>query len=608
MPVLLSAHQLTKSFGAHTLFQDLTLTIESGERIGLIGPNGMGKSTLLKILAGISDTDQGEISRQRGLRIGYVEQVPIFSSDATVFSAVREKLNDPDSWEHHATCQKYLGKLDLDGEHGVGPETPVETLSGGWKKRVALARELVCEPDLLFLDEPTNHLDVESIQWLEELLAKSPIATVTVTHDRVFLQKVSNRILELDRRNPGGILSVSGDYARYLETKEQLMAAQERQEDVLRNTLRRETEWLRRGPKARTTKQQARIQRAEELGRNVGELTSRNQVRTAGVDFQNSVLLPKRLIEARSIGKSYGDQVLFSNLSLVVTPKSRIGLLGPNGCGKSTLIRILLGREAPDEGHVRQADQLRVAYFEQARDLLDPEATLAQAIAPHGNFVEYRGSNVHIRSYLDRFLFSSTQMDLKVGKLSGGEQSRLLIAKLMLTPANLLVLDEPTNDLDLPTLRVLEESLQEFDGAILLVTHDRYFMDQVVSQILAFPSRLSEATGEVVSFADLSQWEIFQSEQMSLSKNFTKPVREKKTGAESQKKKLSYLEQREFDAMEDKIHAAEGRLADLTASCSAPENATQAALLLDLTRQIDALKTEIEALYARWAVLERKLL
>lgn len=604
MSVLLSAHQLTKAFGAHTLFQDLTLTIETGERIGLIGPNGMGKSTLLKILAGISEADQGSISRQRGLRIGTVEQIPVFAPEATVFSAVREKCAGLNDWDREASCRKYLGKLSLDGEQGVGPEMHIATLSGGWKKRVALARELVGEPDLLFLDEPTNHLDVESIQWLEELLSKAPFATVTVTHDRFFLQKVSNRILELDRRNPGGLLSVSGDYSRYLETKEMLMASQERQENTLRNTLRRETEWLRRGPKARTTKQQARIQRAEALGTVVATLESRNQSRTVGVDFQTSALLPKRLIEAKSVGKSYDGRVLFEGLTLTVTPKSRIGILGPNGCGKSTLIRVLVGQEAPDQGHVRQADRLKVAYFEQDRETLNPAWTLAQAISPQGGPVEFRGATLHIRSYLDRFLFSPKQMDLKVGQLSGGEQSRLLIAKLMLSPANLLVLDEPTNDLDLPTLRILEESLQEFDGAILLVTHDRYFMDQIATQILAFPSRMSMEQGQVVAFADLAQWQHHTARDLKAGCS-PRQIRSKEQGQE--KKKLSYLEQREFDAMEEKIHTAEGKLADLTAACAAPENATNAPLLLDLTRHMDQLKAEIEALYARWAALEIKI-
>ena len=302
------------------------------------------------------------------------------------------------------------------------PRPLIAELSGGWKKRVALARELVRGPDLLLLDEPTNHLDVESILWLEELIQNAPFAVLTITHDRLFLQRIADRIIELDRRNPGGLLSVKGDYTTYLDIKDQLLSSQERREVILKNTLRRETEWLRRGAKARTTKQQARIHRAGDLKNEVEELGYRNQSRSVRIDFQSTEKNPKKLLEAKAIAKSMGGRSLFQRVDLMLTPGKRLGLLGPNGCGKSTLIRVLLGSETPDAGEVFRSDQLSVAYFEQARDSLDPQQTLAKTLCPKGDHVDYRGGRVHIRSYLDRFLFDPGQSEMAVGKLSGGEQ------------------------------------------------------------------------------------------------------------------------------------------------------------------------------------------
>jgi ATP-binding cassette subfamily F protein uup len=612
--ILLSAHRLRKSFAARPLFDDLTFSIEAGERIGLIGPNGAGKSTLLRILASKTSPDDGVLSFQRGLRVGYLEQVPIFREDSTVLSTTLEGSGDPDDWENIARAQTLLSKLSLDGtREGIGPETAVSRLSGGWKKRVALARELIRSPDLLLLDEPTNHLDVESILWLEDLISHSQFATLTITHDRLFLQRISNRILELDRRNPGGLLSVKGDYATYLETREQNMAAQERREVILKNTLRRETEWLRRGAKARTTKQQARIQRAETLQGEVAELTDRNRTRSVGIEFQSTDRSPKKLLEAKGIAKSFGDRTLFRNVNLLLTPGSRIGLLGENGCGKSSLIRVLLGQETPDQGTVFRSDQLKVAYFEQARDSLDPNETLLKTLCPKGDTVDFRGSRVHIRSYLDRFLFDPGQAEMAVGKLSGGEQSRLLLAKLMLNDANLLVLDEPTNDLDMATLSILEECLTEFTGSVLLVTHDRYFLDQVATQILAFP-RYEPGSGNLVSFADVAQWETWHAEQEALhvqreqAKAAAQSAARASSGGStssnsSKKKKLSYNDQRELDSMETNIHEAESRLAQLTEESTKPENLSNAPKLAELYQEISKTQARIDHLYARWAEL-----
>jgi ATP-binding cassette subfamily F protein uup len=592
VPILLSVQQIRKAFGARPLFQGISFAIESGERIGLIGPNGMGKSTLLRILAQETSPDEGTVSFSRGLRTGYLAQVPSFAASATVFNTVLEGVRDSHDWEGQALAQETINKLGL-------TDGPIDQLSGGQKKRVALARELVRQPDLLLLDEPTNHLDVESILEVEKLISNSSFATLTVTHDRVFLQHVSNRILELDRRNAGGLLSVRGDYAKYLETKETLLATQGQREIRLKNTLRRETEWLRQGAKARTTKQQARIQRAEVLSNEVAELETRNRSRTSRIDFQGTDRSPKKLLEAKRISKSYGPRRLFRDLDLRLGPGVRIGFLGVNGCGKSTLIRALLGTETLDSGEVFRSDQLRVAYFEQNRETLDPSQTLVKTLCPSGDHVDYRGTRVHIRSYLDRFLFSSEQMEMAVGKLSGGEQSRLLLARLMLQPANLLVLDEPTNDLDLDTLNVLQDCLTEFEGAVLLVTHDRYFLDQVATQILAFPTN---GSGALTSFADLAQWEAWHETQVQPQQTAA-PKAAPAPATAPAKKKLSYKDQRELDGMEASIHAAEAELARLTEESARPEFASNASKLAELTRALSLAQAKVDRLYARWAEL-----
>jgi ATP-binding cassette subfamily F protein uup len=592
MAIVLTAHDLEKSFGARPLFAGLGFVVADGDRVGLVGPNGAGKSTLLRILAGRLAPDRGTVAARRGARVGFLEQTPVLPP-GTVREVVRASAaHDEDG----ARTGAILSKLELADR----AELTVDTLSGGWRKRVALARELVAEPDLLLLDEPTNHLDIESILWLEEFLARAAFATVTVTHDRAFLQRVANRIVEIDRRHPGGMLSVDGDYATFLERKGAALDAQAKQESSLRNRLRRETEWLRRGAKARTTKQQARIHAAEELGKEVGELEYRNTHRVAQIDFAATDHRPKRLLEAKRIAKALGGKTLFRDLRLELGPGDRVGLLGRNGCGKSTLLRVLLGDERPDEGSVFRSEHLRVAYFEQNRESLDPDVPLRRWLCPHGEHVIYRGKPVHVNGYLDRFLFRKEQYEMPVGRLSGGEQSRLLIARLMLREANLLVLDEPTNDLDAETLDVLEGCLLEFDGAILLVTHDRYFLDQVATQILAFPE---DGSGTLVGFAGVDQWKAWRDERHSPRKKETAP-REATAPSASRKRKLSYHEERELQSMEKNIQDAEAALEKLQAEAQSPAHASNAAKLTELYAAVAEAQAKVDALYARWAELE----
>jgi ATP-binding cassette subfamily F protein uup len=622
MAILLSAQGLHAAYGARPLFEDVSFTVEEGERIGLIGPNGAGKSTLLRLLAStaVGDaTQSGQVSRRRNLRVGLLEQVPRFEPGATVESAVSGHAAESD-WERAAETHALLAKLDLSGAvAGVTPATPIAALSGGWRKRVALARELARQPDLLLLDEPTNHLDVESIEWLEELIAGSRFATITVTHDRLFLQRVATRILELDRRNAGGLLAVAGDYATYVRVKTETMHAQERRETVLRNTLRRETEWLRRGAAARTTKQQARIARAGDIAEEVAELGTRNTTRTASLSFQATERSPRRLIEARGVGKRYDDRTIFAGVDLLVSPGTRVALLGPNGCGKSTLLRVLLGEEPPSSGTVTRADGLQVAYFAQARDTLDPARSVADTVCPDGDFVSYRGARVHRHGYLERFLFSAEQAGMAVGKLSGGEQSRLLLAQLMLREAQILVLDEPTNDLDLATLAVLEETLTEFDGAVLLVSHDRYFVDQVATVILAFAPTRNQALGAptapdagLARFASLAQWEAWRAarDAEATALAVVEAAAARATAAPAAKparRKLGYLEQREYDTIEATIAAAEAALQAAVADSEDPVHASDGPRLVELLAAVEQRRADVDRLYARWAELETKL-
>ncbi len=623
MESLLAAYRLRKSFGSRLLFKDLSFGVAARDRVGLIGPNGAGKSTLLRILARLETADEGDLTRMRGLRVGFLQQVSDFEKDATIYETLLGAEESSHERDHLSRVDQWISRLELNVE-GRTPETKVSSLSGGWMKRVALGRELIQQPDLLLLDEPTNHLDVGGILWLEDFLVESNLALIMVTHDRLFLQRIANRILDLDSRYKEGLLDIRGTYADYLEARDMQLASQQRQEETMRNRLRRETEWLRRGAKARQTKQKARIERAGDLQGETAEMTNRNQERRARIDFQENERRPQKLLDLQNLSASRGGRTLFKDVNLVVTPKTRLALLGPNGCGKSTLLRILVGQENPDSGTVLRAEQAKIVCFEQHRESLNPEISLVRAVCPDGDYVQERERPVFAKAYLSRFLFRPEQMDMPVAKLSGGEQARLRVAQMMLEPASVLILDEPTNDLDVPTLEVLAKSLEDFDGAVILVTHDRYFLDQVADEILAFPfeSELVESTNDrepafLTRFAGYEQWEMWHlaQEREVREKSSESPARESKgltlsdggastSGASTKKRKLSYNEKREWESIEGVILERESELSSLEAEATLPEVVSHADRVGEIYQRISVLRSEIERLYARWAELE----
>ena len=588
--VLISCESLTKSFTSRHLFDDLSFTIAEGDHIGLVGPNGSGKSTLLKILAGVEPSDSGTRAVRKGLRIGYVPQDAVFTPGMSVEDVLLDALrNDAtlDDYEKSSRVARALGKAGFDDR-----SVATDTLSGGWRKRLAIARELALEPDVLLLDEPTNHLDVEAILWLESLLKSEPEAFVVVSHDRYFLENVARRMLELNRAYKDGLLQIDGRYSDFLQKRDDLLRNEAAYQDTLANLVRREMEWLRRGPKARTTKAKARITSAERLIDELEEGRDRSRVSTARIDFNASDRRTKRLWVGRGLRK----RSLFRDLDLLLTPGIRLGVLGPNGSGKTTLLRVIAGELEPDEGTIEKADRLRVVYFEQNRESLDPRLTLKRALAPEGDAVIYQDRSIHVASWAKRFLFRPEQLETSVSKLSGGEKARIVLARLMLKPADLLVLDEPTNDLDIPTLDVLEESLLEFPGALVLVTHDRYLIDRVSTQILALDGK-----GSAEYFADYEQALSAAPPTSAADSNAAEAG-----GATQKRKRLSYLEQRELDAMEQTLLDAEERLEWARQRAHDPKIATDAKALQERFAELTRVQDEVDRLYARWSELESK--
>ncbi len=608
MAAILNAQSIAKAFGAETLFRNVSFTVDDGARIGLIGPNGSGKSTLLKILAGEIEPDSGEVSSRKRARMAYVAQDSQFPAGSTIWSvmtaaATRAGLAESD---REGRARGLLGRANFEDFN-----TETAALSGGWRKRLAIVEAMVGDPDVLLLDEPTNHLDLAGIEWLETTLAAARFACVVISHDRYFLENVATEMAELNRRYPDGLLRRNGNYSAFLVEKELFLEAQQRRQESLENRVKTEIDWLRRGPKARTTKSKARIDNANELIGELKDMKGRSRTASAGIEFVESGRETKRLVSLEDMHYAIagGTRELFDGLTFHLTAGMRVGLVGANGSGKTTLLRLLRGEYQPTSGEIKSAPSLRIVYFDQKREL-DPDVTLRRALAPDSDSVVYQGRVIHVASWATRFLFTSEQLNQPVGRLSGGERARVLIAKLMLEEADLLLLDEPTNDLDIETLEILEESLLEFKGALVLVTHDRYLLDRVSTVVIGL-----DGLGSAGQFADYQQWEQWTRERtkQAEAKGFEATNGSGKSSPESEqlkarvKKKLSYMEAREYSSMEEKVTAAEEAASAASDAAEDPAIATDAVRLQEALRRVDETQAELDSLYARWAELESKL-
>lgn len=591
--MLLGIHSLSKHFGNQVLFENISFALCEGDRVGLLGPNGSGKSTLLKILINIEPPDSGTVSKRQGLRIGYACQDPEFSVQSVEEILIQEVKGD--ELELQTRARILLGKAQF-----ADFSQSASTLSGGWKKRLDIIRALMSEPDLLLLDEPTNHLDLEGILWLEKFLSREKTPYVVVSHDRYFLENISNKIIELNRCYPQGVFISEGNLSTFVERKEGFLEAQAQRERGLASMVRDEIAWLKKSPKARTTKSRSRIQKAHELIDELSEIKQRNKTSKVDIDFSASERETRKLLVAKNLAKSLGDKELFQGVDLVLSPRSRVGIVGKNGTGKTTLLKILAKMISQDQGTIKYADNLNLVYFDQHRESISPHISLREALSPTSDMVNYRGQFIHVNGWAKKFLFSADRLELPVGCLSGGERARILIAKLMLEPADVLFLDEPTNDLDIPTLEVMEESLQEFPGAVVLISHDRCLMDKICTQILG----LGKGNEQQI-FADYSQWETANQTILKKENTTLKPINS--TTVVAKQKKLSYHEQKELENMEQNITKIERKIEEFQQHLNEPKIHADAQKSLELYHQLAESQKKLEGLFQRWEDLTNKL-
>ena len=610
MATLLNARGLSKTYGTHTLFTNIAIGLVEGDRLGLIGPNGSGKSTLLKMLAGLIETEEGEITRRRQLSLAYVAQDDPFKHDATPLDAVVQSLEQLNEADHHALDPETRAAITLSQLGFTDLQQTIGTLSGGWRKRLSIACAIVREPQVLMLDEPTNHLDLEGVLWLEQFVKQAEMAVVCVTHDRTFLESTANRIIELSTSYPDGSFEVKGNYSDFVRRKEEFLDAQLAQQSALAGKVRRDTAWLRQGIQGRQTRNKTQVAASMDRQDELKALQSRNSAtgRSAGVNFQATERKTRKLLEAKGISKSLGGKKLFSDLDLTLSPGMRLGLMGPNGSGKTTLMRLLTGELQPDKGSITLADKLRIVNFTQHREDLDPKQTLRDALCPVGDTVYFQEKPMHVSAWAKRFLFDPTKFRTSVGDLSGGEQARILIARLMLQPADLLILDEPTNDLDIPTLEVLEESLTNFPGAIVLVTHDRFMLRRLSTDLIAF-----DGEGHAKPYVSYEQWQADpsraeggQREQPHARKNKQAKTAPATVDApiSAPAKKLSYKLQRELDQMEEKILQSEVELQALQDEAADPKVIADHTKYAEICNRLGEAQNHVTSLYARWEELE----
>ena len=599
---LITLRHVSKNMGSQKLFDDLDVIIHAGARLGIIGNNGCGKSTLLGLLSGRLHPDTGERMQKKGLRIAHVAQDSNFENADTARQILMSSL-DQQHGDSIGRVERMLRDLQW-----PDPEQAVGTLSGGWKKRLAIAQALLQDPDLLLLDEPTNHLDLAGMLWLEDLLSRVNCSVVMVSHDRWFLSAAAGSIMELGQAFPGGHFVAAGSYEEFLEQKNLFLAGQQERQASLANKMRREDAWLARRPKARTTKAVSRIRDAGALRSDLESVSQRNAVANRGgpsLDFAATGRRSTNLIVGEDLSKQYGERVLFSKLDVTISPGLRLGLIGGNGSGKTTLLKMLSGSLTPDTGFIKPANGLRLVTFDQHRGALDRSKTLRQICCPMGgDQVAMANGTMHIQAFARKFRFTPLQLDQRVDSLSGGEQARLLIATLMQQEADVLVLDEPTNDLDIITLESLEESLQAFPGGIVLITHDRYLLNTVCNDFIAL-----DGSGQTTRVADYAQWEAVaktgpkaQVEEPRIAKSPSASGQQ--TG--STESGLSHKERKELRSLEGRIEKADAKLAELDDAMADPAIASDADALIQLDNQRSEQQKIVEQLYERWEELEAR--
>ncbi len=631
---LLRLTNVSIAFGTHALLDNANFQLDPGERVGLLGRNGEGKSTLMKIIAGNIYADHGEIWRQPELKLAWLEQAPDLPAEATIYDAVASGLGELGQWiarYHHLSTEmqaddaqalKELGDLQhkLEAHNGwhysnrvettltrlnLPPDTLVSGLSGGWKRRVALAQALVIDPEVLLLDEPTNHLDLESITWLEEQILSFQGAVLFVTHDRSFLQKLATRIVDLDR---GQLVSWQGNYEDYLRRKAAALEDEANQNAEFDKKLAQEEVWIRQGVKARRTRNEGRVRALKKLRAERSE--RRNLQGTSKLTMERGEASGKKVVEAIDVSFSYQAQPIISHFSTLIQRGDKIGLIGPNGAGKSTLLKLLLQELQPTSGAIEQGTRLQVAYFDQLREQLDPEMTVVDSIADGNDYVDIAGNRRHVMSYLGDFLFAPARARSPIKSLSGGEKNRLLLARLFTKPANLIIMDEPTNDLDLETLELLEEKLVDYEGTLLIVSHDRVFLDNVVTSVLVF-----EGQGVVNEYVGgYSDWLTYTEEtakqRNAEARTSSKPATPVATAANNsvaapKKKKLSFKEQQELQQLPALIEQLEAEQAELNANVSDPAFYRQdPAIVAEKLEQVRQLVEKLEQTYNRWNELD----
>ncbi|MGR3951324.1 MAG: ABC-F family ATP-binding cassette domain-containing protein [Chlamydia sp.] len=606
---LISCRNLTKSFASKELFSDLSFTIFEGGKIGLVGTNGAGKTTLLKILSGIEPQDSGDVICKNGLHIAYIPQHPKSTSHTVwdeIYRVAEESVlrinKDPETWTSIVVSRFGFSTNELTKE----TSTPVERLSGGWQKKVDIAKAFASAPDLYLFDEPTNHLDMESIEWLEQFIRKELDQYLIVSHDRSFLDAVSKSILEINPSFFNGHFEVEGSYTEYLIRRQEHMESLKKRSQGLASKVRAESNWLSRGPKARTTKAEARVRNALQNIDELQDLQSKLAVKKLSLEFQERECETRKLATLKNVAYRHSESsdTIFEEFDLTISPKMRLGIVGPNGCGKTTLLKMIAQETAPTQGTIKYAPGVKIVYFDQTRKMIPDTWTLEHALGNGREFVEFSGVQIHVRGWAKKFLFDPNRLSLPVSRLSGGEKARLHIAHLITQPADILVLDEPTNDLDIDTLEVLEECLHEFQGAVLLVCHDRTFLRNVTTSLVAFKSDI-ENEKKAYFYSDIEQW---QKAMKAKPRGKARQAAQKESilPQKSSEKKLSYKEERELEQLEPTIEEKERELQELQAALEKVLITNPSDNVTPICQKIAGIEGEIIALWIRWEALEKK--